>query len=203
MLLEVNAVNPDERKIKQITEALLKGGIIVYPTDTVYGLGCDIFNQEAVEKICQLRGLDPEKAMLSIICKDFSQVAEYTAQIENETFRMMRKNLPGPFTFILKGSNKLPRLFKNKKRTIGIRIPDNKIVLALVESLGRPILTTSLKNDDDIVEYFTDPFDIDEKYGNQIDIVIDGGIGGSDPSGLVDCTGDEPLVIREGVRPLS
>lgn len=198
MLLEIHPKNPDTRKIQQAVNILEKGGIIIYPTDTVYGIGCDIFNQKAVDKICKLRGLNPKKARLSFICKDIGQVAEYAKQIDNETFRLIKKNTPGAFTFVLNSSNDVPKLFKNKKRTIGIRIPDNNIVLDLVEQLGRPILTTSLKNDDEILEYFTDPIDIFDDFKNQVDLVIDGGVGGNVASTVVDCTQGEFEVLRAG-----
>mgnify|MGYP000441468847 CR=1 FL=1 len=198
MLLKINPDNPEGRKIRQAVEILEEGGVIIYPTDTVYGLGCDIYNSKAVDRICRLRGLDPVKARLSFICKDISQVAEFTQQIDNTTFRLMKKHLPGPFTFVLNSSNQVPKLFKNRKRTVGIRVPENNITQALVEELGRPILTASLKNDDEIVEYFTDPQDIYEDFKKQVELVIDGGIGSNHPSTVVDCTGSEPIVLREG-----
>lgn len=198
MLTSVNADNPDERKIQQIVEVLEKGGIIIYPTDTVYALGCDILQPKAIEKICRLRNLDPNKALLSIICKDLSQLSEFTMPIENQIFRVLRKHLPGPYTFVFRANHKVPKLLKNRKNTIGIRIPDNNIALAIVETLGRPILTTSLKSEDEIQEYFTDPIDISEDFGKQVDIIIDGGIGGNRPSTVIDCTGPEPEITREG-----
>ncbi|MEN0003724.1 MAG: L-threonylcarbamoyladenylate synthase [Bacteroidota bacterium] len=202
MLLSINPEYPEGRKLKQVSEVLASGGIIIYPTDTVYALGCDIFNQKAVERICRLRGLKPEKAMLSFICKDISQISEYTKPIDNEVFRMMKRNLPGPFTFILKSNNTVPKLFKNKKRTVGVRIPDHLIVTQLLEEFGRPILSTSLKSDDEILEYFTDAVDIYDDFKKQVDIVIDGGVGGNVPSTVIDCTGNEPLIIREGAGEL-
>lgn len=202
MLLEINADNPHERKINQVVEALEAGEVIIYPTDTVYGIGCDIFNQKAVEKICRLRGLDPKKARLSFICSDISQIATFANQIDNETFKMMRRNLPGPFTFVLKSNNTVPKLFKNKKRTIGVRIPNNKIVLAIVEKLGRPILTASLKSDDEILEYFTDAYDIHEDLGNEVALVIDGGVSKNMPSTVVDCTKDDAEILRQGAGEL-
>jgi tRNA threonylcarbamoyl adenosine modification protein (Sua5/YciO/YrdC/YwlC family) len=203
MLLEIHPENPDARKIQQAVKILEKGGIIIYPTDTVYGIGCDIFNQKAVDKICKLRGLNPVKARLSFICKDIAQIAEYAKQIDNETFRLMKKNTPGAFTFVLNSSNEVPKMFKNKKRTIGVRVPDNNIVLELVEQLGRPILTTSLKNDDEILEYFTDPIDIFEDFKNQVNLVIDGGIGGNVASTVIDCTKGEFDILREGAGEIS
>lgn len=205
MFIEIHPISPEPRKIKQAADILRDGGIIVYPTDTVYGLGCDMFNHQAVEKVCQIKHLDPDKAMLSLICKDISQVAEYAAQIDNQVFKLLKRNLPGQFTFILRSGNAVPKLFKNKKRTIGIRIPDNKIALALVEELGRPILSTSLKLDsdlDDFDEYPTDPFEFKEHYEKITDLVIDGGIGGNEPSTLVDCSKDEIEIIRQGAGEL-
>ena len=198
MLLKINPDNPEGRKIKQVAETLSQGGVIIYPTDTVYGLGCDIFNPKAVEKICRLRGLKPEKAMLSFICKDISQIAEYAFQIDNDVFKSLKRNLPGPFTFVLKSNNQVPKLFKNRKRSIGVRIPDNNIARNIVEELGRPILSLSLKSDDEILEYFTDPIDIYDDFKKLVDIVIDGGMGANVPSTVVDCMGDEMIVIRQG-----
>jgi tRNA threonylcarbamoyl adenosine modification protein (Sua5/YciO/YrdC/YwlC family) len=198
MLLKINPDNPEGRKIDQAVDVLREGGVIIYPTDTVYGLGCDIFNSKAVDRICKLRGLDPVKARLSFICKDISQVADYAQQIDNTVFRLMKKHLPGAFTFVLNSNNKVPKMFKNRKRTIGVRIPDSNICQALVEGLDRPILTASLKSDDEILEYFTDPIDIYEDFGKQVDLVIDGGIGKNQPSTVVDCTGAEPVVLRLG-----
>lgn len=202
MLLNIHPENPDPRKIQQAAKVLEKGGIIIYPTDTVYGIGCDIFDRKAVDRICKLRGLDPVKARLSFICKDLSQVSQFAKQLDNETFRLMKRNLPGPFTFVLKSNNEVPKLFKNRKKTIGVRIPDNQIVLDLVEALGRPILTTSLKSDDEILEYFTDPIDIYDDFKKLVDLVIDGGVGGNEPSTVVDCTGDDFEVLREGAGDL-
>ena len=202
MLLRINPDNPEGRKINQVVDILKGGGVIVYPTDTVYGLGCDIFNPKAVERICRLRGLKPEKAMLSFICKDISQIAEYAFQIDNEIFKTLKRNLPGPFTFVLESNNQVPKLFKNRKRSIGVRIPDNRIAQAIVEELGRPILSLSLKSDDEILEYFTDPIDIFDDFKKLTDVVIDGGIGSNVPSTVVDCMGDEIVVLREGAGEL-
>lgn len=198
MLLNINPTHPEERKLKQVLEILERGGIIIYPTDTVYGIGCDFLQQAAVEKVCRLRGLDPAKAMLSIVCKDISQIQTFSHQIDNQVFKLMHKNLPGPFTFVLPSSNAVPKIFKNKKRTIGVRIPDHAVPLSIVERLGRPILTTSLKSDDEILEYFTDPIDIHEEFQKLVDLVIDSGYGGNNPSTIVDCTGEEPVVTRQG-----
>ena len=199
MLLNINPDNPEGRKIKQAVEVLEKGGTVIYPTDTVYGLGCDIFNKKAVERIARIRGLDPGKALFSFICKDISQVAEYAAQIDNSIFKLLKHNLPGPFTFVLKANNRVPKILKNRKDTIGIRIPDNNIIRDLVEGLGRPILTTSLRSDDEITEYFTEPIDFYDDFKKLVDVVIDGGPGRNVASTVVDCTGDEPSIIRQGV----
>ncbi len=202
MLLKINKDNPEGRKISQVAAILEDGGIIIYPTDTVYGLGCDITNHHAVERICKIRGFDPEKAMLSLICKDISQISDYTMPIDNQTFRVLKKNLPGQFTFVLRSNNAVPKMFKNRKRTIGVRIPDHAIPLAIVEALGRPILTTSLKSDDDILEYFTDPTDIYGDFKKIVDLVIDGDLCGNVPSTIVDCTGNLPEIIRKGAGTL-
>ena len=202
MLLKINPENPEGRKIQQVVETLEKGGIIIYPTDTVYGLGCDISNNEAVTRICRIRGLEPEKAMLSFICKDISQISQYTMPIDNVVFRLMKKNLPGAFTFVLPSNNQVPKMFRNRKRTIGVRVPDHNIPLSIVEALGRPILTTSLKSDDEVLEYFTDPENIYKDFKKIVDIVIDGGICGNNPSTIVDCTGALPEIIRKGAGEL-
>ncbi|MCB0546590.1 MAG: threonylcarbamoyl-AMP synthase [Phaeodactylibacter sp.] len=198
MFLKINPDNPEGRKINQAVEMLENGGVIIYPTDTVYAFGCDINDHKAVDKICKLRRLDPAKAHLSLICKDISQVSDYAQQIDNQVFRLMRKHLPGPFTFVLNSNNQVPKMFKNRKRTIGVRIPDNNICMAIVQELGHPILTASLKSDDEILEYFTDPIDIYEDYKKLVDLVIEGGIGGNVPSTVVDCTGTEPVILRQG-----
>ena len=203
MLLEINPDNPDQRKIKKVTDILEKGGIIIYPTDTIYGLGCDIFNQKAVQRLCRLRQLNPAKANLTFICKDISQLAIYAHQLDNAVFKLLKRNLPGAFTFILKASSQLPKLLKNKRKTIGIRIPDNQIALAIIEALGRPILSISLKEDDEIVQYLTDTTEMHDEYFKLVDCVIDGGFGGNEPSTVVDCTGDEPQVIRQGFGDLN
>ena len=198
MFLKINPDNPEGRKINQAVEMLENGGVIIYPTDTVYAFGCDINDHKAVDKICKLRRLDPAKAHLSLICKDISQVSDYAQQIDNQVFRLMRKHLPGPFTFVLNSNNQVPKMFKNRKRTIGVRIPDHNICMAIVQEMGHPILTASLKSDDEILEYFTDPIDIYEDYKKLVDLVIEGGIGGNVPSTVVDCTGTEPVILRQG-----
>lgn len=198
MLVSINAQNPQTRLIDKMVAILEEGGVIIYPTDTVYGIGCDITNKNAVERVARLRGLDPAKAMFSFICQDISQVTDYSKTISNDVFRVMKHNLPGPFTFILNSNNRTPKILKNRKETIGVRIIDNNIVDALVRGLGRPILTASLKTGDDVQEYYTDPHEIYDKYGKQVDAVIDGGVGGDVPSTVIICTGDEPELYREG-----
>jgi tRNA threonylcarbamoyl adenosine modification protein (Sua5/YciO/YrdC/YwlC family) len=199
MLLKINPENPEGRKIRQAVDVLENGRIIIYPTDTVYGLACDINNTQAIDRLCKLRGLDPTKAMLTIICKDISEMSQYTRQLDTPTFKFLKKNTPGPFTFILPANNQVPKMFRNRKRTIGVRIPDHPIPLAIVEALGRPLVTTSLKSDDEILEYFTDPADIYEDYHKLVDLVIDGGVCGNTPSTVVDCTDENPAILRAGL----
>lgn len=203
MLLHIHPQNPDARKIAQAADILREGGVLIYPTDTVYAVGCDIASKTAVERVCQLRKLDPGRAMLTMMCRDISQVAEYAAQIDTPVFKLLRRNLPGPFTFILPAGSKTPKLFINKKKTIGIRIPANPIVQALLEALGRPMLTSSLKTDDDDgPAYYSDPEALHEAFGRWVDAVIAGGEGGQEPSTLVDCTGPEPEILRQGLGEL-
>lgn len=202
MLLDINPQNPQTRLITKLVQILEDGGVIIYPTDTVYGIGCDITNKKAVEKVAHIRGLDPGKALFSFICEDISQVSDYAAQISNDVFRVMKHNLPGPFTFILKANSKTPKILKNRKETIGVRIPDNNIIMALVKELGRPILTASLKNEDEILEYYVDAEKIYAEFGKIVDAVIDGGPGNNVPSTIIDCTGPEPLLQREGAGTL-
>lgn len=199
MLLEVHPDNPNPRNIQLAVDHLKKGGVIIYPTDTVYAFGCDINSKNSVEKICRLRNMKPEKANFSIICKGLSELSEYAKQVSTPTFRLMKSCLPGPYTFILNASGQVPKIFKNKKKTIGIRVPENKIALALVESLGNPIVSASLKDEDQLVEYTTDPSSIYERYENQVELVIDGGFGNNQASTVIDCTQNEPEIIREGL----
>jgi len=202
MLLKVYPENPNPRDIQRVAEIVRNGGVVIFPTDTIYGLGCDIFNAKAVEKVCKIKGLNPEKNVLSVICHDLSQASEF-AKIDNQTFKLLKNNLPGPFTFILNGNSKLPRMFKNKK-TIGIRIPDNNIILELVKELGNPIMTTSIRTtEEDVAEYLSDPELIHEQYRNLVDLVIDGGYGNIEASTVVDCTDDELVITRQGKGELS
>jgi tRNA threonylcarbamoyl adenosine modification protein (Sua5/YciO/YrdC/YwlC family) len=196
MLLRIHPKDPQPRLIRQAVEILIKGGIIIYPTDTVYGIGCDILQADAIERICRLKGIDSHKANLSFICNDLSHLSEYTKPISTPTFRLLKEHLPGPYTFILPASKLVPKILQSKKSTIGLRIPDNPIAMELVRELGRPILSTSLPGEQ--VEDTTDPDVMYENFGKQVDAVIDGGIGGMIPSTVVDCSDDKPVIIREG-----
>lgn len=188
--------NPSIREIEKVVSVLREGGTIIYPTDTLYAIGCDALNVRAVEKICELKGINPQKSNLSIICNDLSVMSEY-AKVNTPTFKLMKRNLPGPFTFILTTTSSLPKIYK-KKKTVGIRVPDNNIIREIVAQLGNPVLSTSIKDENDEVEYTTNPELIHEKWQDFADIVIDGGIGGITPSTVVDCTSGEPVIIRQG-----
>ena len=198
MLIKIHPKNPGPRQIKTVVECLYDGGIIIYPTDTIYGLGCDIYKSKAVEKIAFIKGIKKEKANFSFICHNLSQLSDYTKPIGNEIYKLMKASLPGPFTFILNANNKVPKLFQSKKKSVGIRIPDNNIVSEIVKELGNPIMSTSIHDEDEIIEYTTDPELIHEKYKNIVDIVIDGGYGDNEASTIVDCTTDEIMILREG-----
>lgn len=204
MLLTIHKDNPPERLLKQVVECLEDGGVIIYPTDTVYGIGCDIRNRKAIEKICRIKGIKPEKASFSCICSDLSNISEYAIHVTTPLYKMMKRALPGPYTFILEASSQIPRYFQSNKKTVGIRVPDHKIPLELVRLLGSPIVNTSLRDVDTLVEYTTDPELIHEQYEKLVDIVIDGGFGGNIPSTVVDCSkGDGSWeIIREGKGPL-
>jgi tRNA threonylcarbamoyl adenosine modification protein (Sua5/YciO/YrdC/YwlC family) len=197
MLLHIHPENPQPRLIRSTVDCLRRGGIIIYPTDTIYGLGCDILEHKAIEKICHLKKVDPKKAQLSFICSDLSHLSDYAKQIPTATFRLLKEYLPGPYTFILPASKMVPKVLQSKKDTIGLRIPDNKIAQAIINEMGRPILSASLPGE--MVEDYTDPEIMHENFIHEVDIVIDGGIGGIVPSTVVDCTGPEPLLLREGL----
>jgi tRNA threonylcarbamoyl adenosine modification protein (Sua5/YciO/YrdC/YwlC family) len=197
MLLRLHPDNPQPRNSKMIIECLLDGGVIIYPTDTIYGLGCDIFQHKAVERICRIKQVDPAKAQLSFICYDLSDLSSYTKSISTPLYRLLKNYLPGPYTFILPASKQVPKILKSKKDTIGLRIPDNTIARSLIRELGHPILSSSLPGD--MVEDYTDPELMYENFKNLVDIVVDGGIGGTIPSTVVDCTGEEPVVLRKGL----
>jgi len=189
--------NPNPKAIAEVVAILRGGGLVIYPTDTVYGLGCDITNTKALEKIARLKGVKLAKANWSFICADLSNLSDYVRQIDTATFKILKRALPGPYTFILPGNNNLPKDFK-KKRTVGIRVPDNSITKEIVMELGNPIVSTSIRDDDDVLEYTTDPELILEKWGNLVDLVIDGGYGDNTASTVIDLSGNEPLVVREG-----
>ena len=198
MLIRIYEDNPNPKTISQVVEVLKKGGIIIYPTDTVYGLGCDITHPKAIEKIAKIRGIKLEKANFSFVCHDLSHISDYIKPIDTSTFRILKKALPGPFTFIFNASGQVPKLLNSNKKTVGIRVPDNNIARRIVQELGNPILSTSIHDDDEIVEYSTDPELIYEKYQENVDLVIDGGYGENIPSTVIDCTSGEFEVIRAG-----
>ncbi|MBC7565975.1 MAG: threonylcarbamoyl-AMP synthase [Pedobacter sp.] len=198
MLIKIYPENPNPKAIEQVVEVLKKGGIIIYPTDTVYGMGCDITNQKAIERICKLRGIKPEKSNFSFICSDLRHISDYIKPIDNTIFRVLKKALPGPFTFIFNASNNVPKLLSSNKKTVGIRVPDNAIAKEIVLQLGNPILSTSIHDDDEVIEYSTDPELIHEKYIDKVDLIVDGGYGDNEPSTVVDCTSGDFEIIRQG-----
>ncbi len=199
MLIRINPNKPNDSEIAQVVNCLRDGGVIIYPTDTVYGIGCDINKQRAVERVCKIKGIDCEKANFSFVCHDLSHLSDFTRPISTTTYKLMKKALPGPFTFVLEGNNNVPKLFKSKKKTVGIRIPDNTICLEIVKMLGNPIMSTSVHDDDELLEYTTDPELIYEKFKNKVDIVVAGGFGNNEPSTVVDCTTDEYVILRQGL----
>ena len=198
MLIKIYPENPNPREVKRVAEILRNGGVIIYPTDTVYGIGCDMTKPKAVARLAQIRGINLDKAHFSFIFCDLSQISDYTRQFPNPIFKLMKRNLPGPFTFILESNNNVPKLFKIKRKTVGIRVPDNSIVREIVRELGNPIMSSSIHDEDEIIEYTTDPELIHEKFEHLVDIVIDGGYGDNHVSTIVDCTGEEPEITREG-----
>ena len=195
--LKIYEDKPNEAAIAKVVKVLKDGGLVIYPTDTVYGLGCDITNTKALERIAKIKGVKLDKANFSFVCHDLSNISDYVRQIDTATFKILKRALPGPYTFILPGNNNLPKEFK-KKTTVGIRVPDNAIALEIVKLLGNPIVSTSIHDDDDVIEYTTDPELIFEKWQNLVDLVIDGGYGGNVGSTIIDLSGDEPVVVREG-----
>lgn len=197
MLIHIHPENPQPRLVKQVVECLKDGGVVIYPTDTIYGIGCDIFQHKAIERICKIKNVDPQKAQLSFICKDLSNMSDYTKSIDTPLYRMLKTYLPGPYTFILPASKLVPKILQSRKSTIGLRVPDNNICQNFLGELGNPILSASLPGD--MVEEYTDPEVIYQRFENQVDLVIDGGIGGMTPSTIVDCTTAEWKVIREGL----
>jgi tRNA threonylcarbamoyl adenosine modification protein (Sua5/YciO/YrdC/YwlC family) len=197
MLLQLHPENPQARNLRTIVDCLSDGGIIIYPTDTIYGLGCDIFQHKAIDRICRIKNIDPHKAQLSFVCHDLSDLSKYSKSISTPLYRLLKNYLPGPYTFILPASKEVPKILKSKKDTIGLRIPDNKIACSIIKELAHPVLSTSLPGQ--LVEEYTDPGLIYENFKNLVDIVIDGGIGGMIPSTIVDCTTDPPELVRQGL----
>ncbi|HOU30121.1 MAG TPA: L-threonylcarbamoyladenylate synthase [Bacteroidales bacterium] len=202
MLLKIHPENPGTIQIRKVVEVLEKGGVIICPTDTVYAMGCDIKATHAIEKIARFKGTDPKNPDMSLIFHDMSQLSEYTIIKDNNIFKLLKRNLPGPFTFIVKANNQIPKMFRNRKKTVGIRIPKNNIILEIVRELGRPLITTSIHDRNEIIEYTTDPELIYERYRDMVDLVINGGYGSNEPSTVVDCTGEEPVIIRQGLGTL-
>jgi len=202
MLLKIHPENPSQRQIRTVVECLSDGGIIICPTDTIYGLGCDIFKSKAIERIARIKGIRPEKANFSFLCHELSQLSEFAKPLDNNLFKLMKRVLPGPYTFILEANNTVPKYIQSKKKTVGIRVPNNNIPIEIVRQLGHPIMSTSIHDEDQLIEYTTDPELIYEKYRDLVDIVIDGGFGGNLASTILDCTGTEVTVIREGLGPL-
>jgi len=197
--LKIHDANPELSKIRKVTEALKEGAVVIYPTDTVYALGCDLFQPKAIDRISKIKSFSSARPDYSIICHEISEMSQYTKVIPNDVFKLLKKTLPGPYTYILEANNKIPKVLNQNRKTIGVRVPDNKITLALVKELGSPIITTSIKDDDDIVEYPTDPLEIYEHFKKQVDFVIDGGTGGNIPSSVINVAAGEPVVEREGL----
>ena len=198
MFLNIHPKNPDHRKIKKVVECLKNGGVIIYPTETVYAFGCDVYNKKAMERLCQIKGIDIKKHNQSFVCYDISHIANFTRQLENSNYKLMKKTLPGPYTFILNANNSIPKLFKNKKREIGIRIPDNNIPREIVKELGNPIVSTSVKDKDMVIEYIRDPEFIYQYFKKKVDLVISGGYGENIPSTIIKCIDGLPKILRDG-----
>jgi tRNA threonylcarbamoyl adenosine modification protein (Sua5/YciO/YrdC/YwlC family) len=201
-LLKIHPLNPEQRKIRYVVDVLSKGGLIVYPTDTIYGLGCSLMNKKGLSRLCHLLEIKPEKLDLSFICQDISQISEYVRRIDTPVFKVLKKALPGPFTFIFESSHKVPKILDVNKKTVGIRIPDHPVPRLIVEILGSPLITSSIKSDDMIREYTTDPEEMYEDFKHKVDLVIDSGAGGNVPSTVVDCTGPEMETVRQGLGDL-
>ncbi len=198
-LLKIHPVNPEKRKIDTVVDVLRNGGIVVYPTDTIYGIGCDLMNRKSIEQLCRIMNIKPQKLDLSFICSDLSHISEYVKRIDTSVFKLLKRSLPGPFTFILESSSKVPKILDVNKKTVGIRIPAHNIPRMIVEQLGNPLITSSIKDDDKIKEYTTDPEEIYEDFKHVVDVVIDGGAGGNIPSTIVDCTQEELMITRQGL----
>ncbi|MEM7035772.1 MAG: L-threonylcarbamoyladenylate synthase [Bacteroidota bacterium] len=199
--LDIHPENPQDRHIRKVVDALKKGGVVIYPTDTVYAIGCDITNKKALEKVCRIKGIKPEKSQFSCICKDMAEIGSYAIQISTPVYKIMKRALPGPYTFILQASKEIPRHFQSRRKTVGVRVSDHPIPAAIVRELGRPIMSTSLKDEEGVYEY--DPDEIFSRYGNLVDVVVIGGWGGSEPSTVIDCSDDDEIeVLREGLGSL-
>ena len=203
MIIEINPQNIDERLIQQAADVLKKGGIIIFPTDSVYAMGCDLYNKNALAKLAKLKGVKLNKARFSIICHNLSDLSNYVKQIDRPTFKLLKQHLPGPFTFILTATNEIPKLFDSNRKEIGIRIPDNQIILKITELIGKPIATTSLHDDEDtFLEYFNDPYEIYQRFDDDVDLVVDGGYGKLHASTIIDCTSGAPVIVRQGIGKL-
>jgi tRNA threonylcarbamoyl adenosine modification protein (Sua5/YciO/YrdC/YwlC family) len=203
MIIEINPQNIDERLIHQAADVLKKGGIIIFPTDSVYAMGCDLYNKNALAKLAKLKGVKLNKARFSIICHNLSDLSNYVKQIDRPTFKLLKQHLPGPFTFILTATNEIPKLFDSNRKEIGIRIPDNQIILKITEALGKPIATTSLHDDEDtFLDYFNDPYEIYQRFDDEVDLVVDGGYGKLHASTIIDCTSGAPVIVRQGIGKL-
>ena len=200
MLLKIHPVDPQPRLIAQVVNCLMEGGVIIYPTDTIYGIGCNIYNAEAIQRIARIKGIDPRKAQFSFICSDLSHLSDYARSVDTPIFRLLKAALPGPYTFILEASREVPKMLKTKKDTVGIRVPENTICQTIVHQLGRPLMSASLPMDEDVA-YYTDPEIMEERFGRLVDIVIDGGIGGVEASTVIDCTAGQQELIRAGAGP--
>ncbi len=198
MILKIHPQNPEQRKVDQVIDCLRDGGVIIYPTDTVYGIGCDIYNQKAVERICRIRNIDRKKANFSFICYDLSHLSDFARNVDTATYKLMKKAFPGPFTFVLQAKNTVPDLFKSKKKTVGIRIPENNIAREIVNRLGNPIMSASVHDEDEVIEYTTNPELIHEKYEDMVDMVIDGGYGDNHVSTVIDCSNGSAEILRQG-----
>lgn len=198
-LIKIHPINPEPRKIARVTEVLRNGGLVVYPTDTIYGIGCSLLSRKAVERLCQVKQIKPQKLNLSFICHDISEVSAYVRHLDTPIFKILKRTLPGPYTYILESGSSVPKVLDVNKKTVGIRIPDHKVPLAIVKELGNPLITSSIKSDDEIRTYTTDPEEIYRELRHQVDIVIDSGVGGNIPSTIVDFTSGEPIVTRHGL----
>ena len=203
MLLSIHPQNPDERKVRQVADILSKGGVAILPTDTIYALACDLYQYKAFEQICRIKGVKPEKANFSLLCNDLSNIASFTRPFDRSIYKLLNRALPGPYTFILEASSEVPSMFRSRKKTIGLRIPDNKIIQEVIQQLGHPLVVTSLHDHDELKEYPTDPEEIYEEYQKVIEVVVDGGYGKMSPSTVIDCTGDEPVIVRVGLGDVS